>query len=458
MFQYANRRMGGTNRWWRRRRLAAHTAVADPTAWGALVPVDDPPAVFTPAEDAEVAEGHSSQRTIEATYNRRLTKRLGQLAEHAPDLERRKVHQLHLADSAYEVAQRLRRAEQANQAMRDHGRHLPRFVRVVLVLVLAAVDVIAYRAAVEVAFDTSDEWPAIIDSYLLSLLSLGMVMAAMFAAEQLKALHTARDRRITEPEMAADDQQHARRVWLQAGFPALVCAAALLVAGSALRVNALAVPPRWFWLAVPAFSASAAIGAFFVEYTWANKPLDERDDLDRRSRWAQRRLRKADRKLAASEGEFRMREAEITQLWSLYEPSWRVQLEMAGARIAAARADHPELFHPLGRSVVESVHERIARGTTRRDATSGLDRLQLTVEHVLERAHRTHAQRVRGGLPLAPPAFSAMPSAGPVPPNVASMAAPTAPILAAPLVPAPSSVSRNGHDRRTDADAAAPTA
>ncbi len=375
MFQYATRRMGGTNRWWRRRRLSAHTPVTrdgvlDTSSLGALVPADDPPAVFTSAEDAEVAEGHSSQRTIEAAYNRKLTKRLGRLASTLPDLERRKVHQLHVADHAHDVEHRLRRAERAQQAMRDHGRHLPRFVRVLLVLVLAAVDVIAYRAAVEVAFDTSDEWPAILDSYLLALLSLGMVMAAMFAAEQLKTLHTARDRRVIEPAMADDDQRHARRVWLQAGVPALVCAIALLVAGSMLRVNALAVPPRWFWLAVPAFSASAAIGAFFVEYKWANKALDERDDLERRSNRVHRRLRRADRKLAASEGEFRMREAEITQLWSLYEPSWRVQLEMAAARIASARAANPELFHPLGRSVVESVHERIARGTTRRDGSS----------------------------------------------------------------------------------------
>jgi hypothetical protein len=412
------------------------------------VPADDPPAVFTPAEDAEMAEGHSSQRTIEAAYNRRLSRRLGRLGRHAPQLERRKVHQLHLADSAHEVELRLRRAELAQQAMRDHGRHLPRFVRVLLVLVLAAVDVVAYRAAVEVAFDTSDEWPAIIDSYLLSLLSLGMVMAAMFAAEQLKTLHTSRDRRVIEPELADDDQRHARRVWLQAGLPALICAAALLVAGSALRVNALAVPPRWFWLAVPAFSGSAAIGAFFVEYKWANKALDERDDLERRTNRAHRRLRRADRKLAGSEGEFRMREAEITQMWSLYEPSWRVQLEMAAARIASARADRPELFHPLGRSVVESVHERIARGTTRRDASSGLDQLGLTVEQVLERARATHAARRRSGAAALPaPTTVAVPVPGPVP-----TPAPGAPMLVPPLVPAPAAQSRNGHGRPADAD------
>lgn len=445
MFQYANRRMGTVNRWWRRRRLAAHARIADPTALGALVPRDDPAAVFTPAEDAEVAEGHASQRTIEAAYNRKLTKRLAKLAEHAPELERRKVDQLHLADDARNVEHRLRRVELAHRGMRDHGRHLPRPARLLLVLVLAAVDVIAYRAAIEVAFDTSDEWPAVIDSYLLALLSLGMVMAAMFAAEQLKGMHTARDRRIVDPDLAVDEQQHARRVWLQAGVPALVCALALLAAGSMLRVNALALPPRWFWIAVPTFSASAATGAFFVEYKWASKALDERDDLQRNSRRADRRLRRADRKLAGSEGEFRMREAEIGQLWSVYEPSWRVQMEMAAARIAAARAEHPELFHPLGPSVVESVHERIARGTTRRDGRTGLAQLELTVEHVLERARCTHERRVRSRVAFEPPSPTAIALPAPLP--VASS-------RVLPSIPEPSAAASNGHDRPSDIGAA----
>jgi hypothetical protein len=397
--------------------------------------------VFTTAEDAEVAEGHSSQRTIEATYNRELTKRVGRLARQAPDLERRKVHQLATADRAHDAEHRLRRAEHAQQAMRDHGRHLPRSVRVLLVLVLAAVDVVAYRAAVEVAFDTSDEWPALIDSYLLSLLSLGMVMAAMFAAEQLKSLHTARDRRLIEPDLAENDQRHARRVWLQAGLPAMISCVALLVAGSMLRVNALALPPRWFWVAVPAFSASAAIGAFFVEYKWANKALDERDELERRSNRARRRLRRADRKLAQSEGDFRQREARIAELWSRYEPAWRVQLEMAAARIASARAARPDLFHPLGRSVVESVHERIARGTTRRDGISGLDRLGLTVDQVLARASATHAARRRGpAVELPAPTVMA---------TVASVhdPSPATVMLVPPLLSEPDPASSNGHRR-----------
>ena len=50
------------------------SVVVDTTSMGALVPANDPPAVFTAAEDAEVAEGHSSQRTIERTYNRALSK------------------------------------------------------------------------------------------------------------------------------------------------------------------------------------------------------------------------------------------------------------------------------------------------------------------------------------------------------------------------------------------------
>lgn len=409
MFQYANRRMGGMNQRRRGKRLAGRTAInpgaADPAVLGQLVPSDDPPAVFTPAEDAEVAEGHSSQRTIEHSYNHSLSKRMRRLAKRAPSLERRKVHQLHQAEHAYEVDQRLRRAEQSNRDMRDHGRHLPRWARILIVVVLAAVDVVAYRAAVEVAFDTSDEWPAIIDSYLLSLLSIGMVMAAMFAAEQLKALHGASDRRSDDPDSLVNDLPRARRVWWQAGLPALAGSVVLLIAGAALRVNALGSVPGWFWLAVPAFSGAALVGAFFVEYKWADKALDERDDLARRSRFAQIRLRRADRRLASVEGDYRMREAEIEQLWSLYEPSWRVQMEMAAARIAVARSERPELFHPLGRSVVESVHERIARGTTRRDGPSALERLDLTVEQVLERAEYAHAARRAprpAGEPLAP--------------------------------------------------------
>jgi hypothetical protein len=82
-------------------------------------------------------------------------------------------------------------------------------------------------------------------------------------------------------------------------------------------------------------------------------------------------------------------------------------MEMAAARIAAARAENPRLFHPLGQSVVESVHRRIANGTTRRDAVTALDHLDLSVDHVLDRARRTHAARTTpeaiGLRPLEPP-------------------------------------------------------
>jgi len=393
MFQYATGRMGGVSRRRRRRHMAAMGAIADPERIGALIPPSQPPAVFTTAEDAEVAEGHSSQRTIEQDYNRTLSRYVRRLARRAPVLERRKVAQLHRATHAYDAAQRLRRAEQADADMRDHGRHLPRWARLAIVVVLAAVDVVAYRAAVEVAFDTSDEWPAIIDSYLLSLLSIGMVMAAMLSAEQLKALHNACDRRRADPSSPIDALARARRVWWQVGLPALIGSLVLLIAGAALRVNALGSVPGWFWLAVPTFSGAALAGAFFVEYKWADKALDERDDLARRERFAHRRVDTADRRLAKIEGRYRRRQAEIEQLWSVYEPAWRVQLEMAAARIASARAEHPELFHPLGPSVVESVHDRIARGTTRRDPATTITQLDLDVDQVLDRARTTHAMR-----------------------------------------------------------------
>ena len=132
-----------------------------------------------------------------------------------------------------------------------------------------------------------------------------------------------------------------------------------------------------------------------------------------------------------------MREAEITQMWSLYEPSWRVQLEMAAARIASARSTRPDLFHPLARSVVESVHERIARGTTRRDGESGLRHLGLTVDQVLERAAATHTARRRGPI-----------NDFPAPTNAPVLAPPPATaLLVTPVVPPPPAESRNGHGR-----------
>ena len=448
MLQYTTRHMGHTGRWWRRRRLARRSVVVDTTSMGALVPANDPPAVFTAAEDAELAEGHSAQRTIERSYNRALSGRVAKLARRAPDLERRKVAQLRLTTEAGVIDDRRRRAEASNRAMRDHGRHLPRVLRVGLVVLLAVVDVVAYRAAVEVAFDTSDQWPAIIDSYLLALLSIGMVLAAMFSAERLKALHDATDRRAVEHGFATDDVAHARRVWRQTGLPALACAFALLVAGAALRVNALGSTPGWFWLAVPAFSASALVGAFFVEYKWANRALDERDDLERSARKAQRRLRRADRRVAGSEGDYRRRQADIEQLWSRYEPEWRVQMEMTAARIAASRAQNPELFHPLGRSVVESVHERIARGTTRRDGRVGLEHLTLTVDQVLERAQRTYAARV--GDPVA---GAGAPSLAPAP----AFAAPTGTASYIPPPEALVTVRRNGNGHHEAVAGAAPS-
>ena len=288
------------------------------------------------------------------------------------------------------------------------------FVRVGLVVLLAVVDVVAYRAAVEVAFDTSDEWPAIIDSYLLALLSIGMVLAAMFAAEQLKALHDAtrspgrrarvrRRRRRPRPAGVAPDRPAG------AGRARSPCSSP----GAALRVNALggrrdgsgwpcrrSRPRRW-----SARSSSSTSGR------------------TRRSTSATTSSAAPARPSAGcvaptvagagAEGDYRQRQAEIEQLWSLYEPEWRVQLEMAAARIAAARAENPELFHPLGRSVVESVHERIARGTTRRDGRVGLEHLTLTVDQVLERASArtppaSAARSPALARPLAPaPAFAA---------------------------------------------------
>ncbi len=303
MIQHTTRRMGRTSRWWRLRRLSSRTVVVDAETMGTLVPANEPPAVFTAAEDAELAEGHSAQRTIEAAFNQALSVRVAKFARRAPDLERRKVSQLRLTTEAAAVDERRRRAEASNRAMRDHGRHLPRALRVVLIVLLAIVDVVAYRAAVEVAFDTSDQWPAIIDSVLAApLLSIGMVLAAMFSAERLDGLHDAGDRRAIEPDHAADDAAHARRVWRQTGLPALACAVALLTAGAALRVKR-ARPHAGVVLARRAGVLGLGAGRRVLRRVQVGEPSARRARRPRAgARKAQRKLRRADRRLAGVEG------------------------------------------------------------------------------------------------------------------------------------------------------------
>ena len=376
MFQYSNRRMGGMTRWWRRRRLAALTIVADPASLGALVPPNDPPAAFTPAEDAEVAEGYSSQRTIEADYHRSLRKQLRRLAERAPQLERRKVAQLRLGDDARESDERdppRRRARTGDARPRSSpAARCPggprRAARRRRCGGLPGCRRGRLRHVRRVAGDHRllPPRPVVAGDGARGDVR-GRTTQGVALGRRPPTRRSGHRRRTTNNTPDGSGDRRAS--------PRCVGALGLLIAGAALRVYALFEVPQWFWLAVPAFSASALAGAFFVEYTWASKPLDERDDLERRSRRVHRRLRRADRKLASVEGDYRSRQAEIEQLWSVYEPAWRVQMEMAAARIAAARAEHPELFHPLGPSVVESIHDRIARGTTRRDAKSGLDDL-----------------------------------------------------------------------------------
>jgi hypothetical protein len=391
MFQYGKRRLGPISRWWRRRDLGSRSTWPTEELYG------DAKATFTTVEEAELAQTHAAQRTIERRYNGRLRTDLRKLARRAPRLERRVVRRLHQAHLAGRATGRLLRAEAANPTMRDGDRHMNRWIRLALVLALALIDVVAYRAAVEVAFDVSDaDWMGRAESFVLGLLSVGMVIAAMGAAEKLKALHDAIDGGMSPAE------QRARRRWRQVGVPALLASLALLVAGAMLRVNALIDVQTWFWVAVPLFSAAAMVGAFVVEYKWASEALDEHHQLERREHAMQRRLHRADRRLDVTEGRYRNRQTAIETLWSSYHPEWLVQMEMAANRIAVARAAQGTLFHPRSESVTDSVHAVAARMSTRLDAAQELRRMELTAQQVIAKGHVVHVNRLRPAPSVAP--------------------------------------------------------
>ena len=388
MFQYGNRTLGPVTRW-RRRRGLGHR----PSTWPTVELYGTADATFTTAEDAELAQTHAAQRTVERRYNGRLRTELRKLARRAPRLERRVVRRLHQADLAGRATDRLLRAEAAHPTMRDGARHMNRWIRLALVLALALIDVVAYRATVEVAFDLSDaDWVGRAESFVLGLLSVGMVIAAMGAAERLKALHDALDGGNSSAE------KRARRRWRQVGVPALLTSVALLVAGAMLRVNALTDVQTWFWIAVPLFSAAAMVGAFVVEYKWSSEALDEHHQLERREHAMQRRLHRADRKFDSTEGRYCSRQTTIETMWSSYEPEWLVQMEMAANRIADNRASQGTLFHPRSESVTDSVYAVANRMTTRLDASCELHRMELTRQQVIAKGHVVHARRQRPAL------------------------------------------------------------
>lgn len=399
MTRYRPHRLRLFGRWRRTSALDRAGAIAIDTfgADGPLVPLDGD-AVFTTAEDGELAKAHAAQRVVEADFNRTLRKELSRLAASAPELVKRVVVRLDRLERVGEASARLERAKARCSTIADRARHLPRWARLSLVLLLAVIDVVAYRAAILFVFDTDDEWYGVAESFLLALLSLGMVISAAHAADRLKAALQARAELDAATSNGHDavrtsDQVLAELAWPRIGVPALIASALLLITGSILRVRAMSNQDWRLYIVVALFSAAAAVGAFFTEWKWGNDALDERDELERARRRTTHKLKRADRKAAAIEDRYRRDQNSIENLWSTFAPQWNVQMELAAARIAGARANHPKLFHPLSTSVIELVHARLDRASTRLDAATELERQGLTVTQVLARAEQEHTRR-----------------------------------------------------------------
>ena len=129
MLQYTTRHMGTPGDGGVAAGSPGDSVVVDTTTMGALVPANDPPAVFTAAEDAELAEGHSAQRTIERAVQPGAEQdACAELAQAGP---RPRAAQGRPAARAGHARPRIndstRRPRPANRAMRDHGRHLARW-------------------------------------------------------------------------------------------------------------------------------------------------------------------------------------------------------------------------------------------------------------------------------------------------------------------------------------------
>jgi hypothetical protein len=404
-YPFTFRRMGSLSLFWRRTTIHQHLPPRDAIA----VVEHDETNHFTYDERRLMSETMAVVRGLEAQHNRRVAWGLRRLGRKRPRLVLAFAENL---DATYAAAE----AEAELASFDAHFRHdgvlarKPRRIssraRWAALIVLSVVDVAAYRAAVEMAFDTPGDLMGRVESSLLALLSLGMVLCAKTAAEQVRHLIDARS--AAETGLASSltySRSHLDEFrWI--GVPAIVGAFLLLLAGSVLRIQALDPRPTWMYLVVPLFSSGALLGAFFIEQKWASAVGDRRDGLARVARCAVRRRRRTSRRAGRRERSYVVRQTRITMLWSRFAPAVQQQYDLAARSISQARANNPLYFHPLGPDVGElAISEMRAHPSTRTVAHGQLDQGRLALDGLAEEARIEFAERHRAAarITLPPP-------------------------------------------------------
>jgi hypothetical protein len=388
-------RLGPISRFFRRRATAALPPAQQPPTPLTLPLQPDVHSPFANNEEADRARAHAAQRSIESKHNRGVQKRLPRLGAWLVELYCLQLRLLERVDVAEADHDRHTSFLVRHGAGAEAGRHMGKLVRLVLVLGLALIDVAAYRAAVEFVFDLHDDVAGRIESSILALLSGGMVIASAAFGERLAEYHAAmrEDRGSGAGREPVGRAAAARRELRHVGVPALVAAAALLLAGSAFRVQTMGQVEWWTWIAVPLFTSAALVGAFLVEWRWADQILDERDQLEAVRRRSERRRDRAQKRAGRAEQKAMVLIVDLSTRRWIHEPNRTAQLELSASRVAQTRAERHDLFHPFGPSVTALMQAHQEESSTMLGVDGYLSEKGLTIEATLERARQEHERR-----------------------------------------------------------------
>lgn len=375
-------------RWWHRRSrlnaLASGTAHADAA-------IGEDSTVLTQLELADVHSAAVACRAVEHRYNSRVAKLLSRLARTA-DMLARVIAMTNRR--AADHAQLSGTVAQIDQALAQDGLHLRsqrrmgRKVRCIAIGGLGVLDITAYRSAMELVFNTSDANAfGIVESVLLSMLSMGMVIAAAFCGASIR--HYLDGKAYAESQLeGAITTKAARREALTVGVPAGLIAVAAMIAGASLRLQvmqAVGTAPitTSTATAVTIISGLALLGAFFIELKWASDLLDKRDQLHRSEHQARRRLEAAERSAQDIQKKHRTTIEAVLHEWGVHQPTWEAQIDACAERIHAVRGRQTGVFTLVGASVRPVVADLVALGDARLNVDAIVRDRKLSFETII---------------------------------------------------------------------------
>jgi len=346
----------------------------------------------------ELADAHGTAiacRSVEQQHNKRAAAMIDKLANSADRIGRVIKDYVRRANDHIARTEELHRVDAILTADGLHmrgQRRMGRTVRWIAVIGLGVLDITAYRSAMEIVFNTSDEnFAGIVESYLLAMLSMGMVIAAAFCGASIRHYLDAKAHAEHQLEGAASAKA-TRREALVTGVSAGAIAIVSMISGATMRLQGMqAAQPTPISsgtaMAVTIISGLALFGAFLVEMKWASEVLDKYDRLRHSERRTRRKLTAAEARLQPLQTVHRVTIERALNAWASFQPTWEAQIDSCTERVHRARGHQPAAFTLVGASVRATIEQLVAHGDTRMDVAAIIAERKLTFDDVVSPLH-----------------------------------------------------------------------